>query len=561
MLAGYETGQNLNYDRMSIITFELEDLKDFGISKDNIQEIVDMFGMSLEAMDERTATIDITPNRPDMLDITGFSRAAGFFIRKKVPKEKHYSITNSPAMQVKVTTSVKSRPFIAASIVNNVNLGGNRLKYLINFTEKFCETYGRKRKKIAIGLHNLDMIKGDLTYDAASAETEFVPLGSNSKHTFGDIMREHEKGIKYSKILGKSRLYPYLKDLDGNVLSLIPIINSELTRVTNSTKNLLIEITGTSINAVEEAMNMFACSFIDMGSEVRPCNIVYKNKTKITPNLEYKTLKLRRTKVEKTLGVYLDDNKIINLANRLGHVAAKYGNYTLIYSPPYRLDVFNEQDIIEDIAIAYGYDNIKPVPILGFSTGLPERSNEMEGRICRLMLGIGFSEAMNLYLTNEDLNFRNMLHEENKESTIKVAYAKTESITMLRTSLLPHRMQNLGNSMHESMPQRIFEIGNVFHMGSEKPVENTNIGVVSEHSKANYSEIKSVVIEMLKFAGITGYSIKESEDRMYISGRSASVYIKDEKIGDFGEIHPKVLKNFGIEEPVVAAELSLDMVL
>lgn len=537
--------------------FELDDLKDFGISKDNIEEIVDRFGMSLEAIDEKTATIDITPNRPDMLDITGFSRATGFLIRKKVPKEKHYAITKDPIMQIKATKSVKSRPFIAASVIKNVDLSGNKLKYLINFTEKFCETYGRKRKKIAIGLHNLDVIKGDLTYDSASSDTEFVPLGSELKHSFGNIIKEHEKGIQYSKTLGRPNVYPYLKDSEGNVLSLIPIINSELTRVTNSTKNLLVEITGTSISAVEEAINLLACSFIDMGSDVYPCNIIYENKTRTTPNLVYKALKLRRTKVEKTLGVYLDDNKIINLANKLGHVAAKFGNYALVYSPPYRLDVLNEQDIIEDIAIAYGYDNIEPVPILGFSTGMPETSKETENRICKLMLGMGFGETMNLYLTNEDLNFKNMLHEEKSSNIIKVSYAKTESITMLRTSLLPYLMQNLGSSIHESMPQKIFEIGKVFHMEEGRPIETTNIGIVSEHSRANYSEIKSIAAELLKFMGINDYSIKEYEDKMYISGRSATIYVKSKKIGSFGEIHPDVLGNFKLEEPVVAAEINI----
>lgn len=540
--------------------FELEDLKDYGISRQNIQGIVDRFGMSLESLDEKSATIDITPNRPDMLDLTGFARAAAFLSGSSVPREKHYSIRNGTAMNVNVTSAVKSRPFIAAAVVKGLNLNGNRLKYLINFSEKFCETYGRKRKKIAIGLHNLDVIKGDLVYDASPGETEFRPLGSDSRQKFSGIIKEHEKGLQYSSALGKSKLYPCLKDSSGNVLSLIPIINSELTRVTWTTKNLLVEITGTSLSAVEGAISMFACSFIDMHAEVYPCGIVYQRKAKIrtTPALEYKHLKLRRTKVEKTLGVYLEENKMVTLANKLGHVAAKYGNYTLIYSPPYRLDVFNEQDIVEDIAIAYGYDNIKPVPVLGFSTSLPEESKEIENRLCRMMLGIGFSEAMNLYLTNEELNFRNVLYEEEPESTIKVAYAKTESITMLRTSLLPHLMQNLGNSVHESMPQKLFEIGKVFRISKGNPVENTHIGIVSEHSRANYSEIKAVATEILRFLGCKDYRITELHDKSFIEGRAASIIVGKETIGHFGEVNPKVLNNFRLEEPVVAAEILID---
>ncbi len=542
---------------MAIVTFGLDELARFGIAKKELSDTVEKLGMTLEDIDESTATIDITPNRPDMLDIVGFARASLFLTGKKVPKEKFYSINHEPIMKITVTKAVKKvRPFIAAVVIKNVDLKGQKLKDLINFTEKFCETYGRKRKKIAIGLHNLDVVEGPLTYDA-SKDQKFIPLGSKTAQGFGEIMKGHEKGIEYSGTIGKSRVYPFLKDTK-NVLTLIPIINSELTRVTENTKNLLIDITGTSRNSVENALELISCSFIDSNADIYPCEIVYANKTVVTPRLDYRTIKLKRIKIEKTLGVYVEENKIIGLANKLGHVAAKYGDYILLYVPPYRLDLLNEQDAIEDIAIAYGYDKIEPMPVIGFSNGLAEESKEEANRISGLMLGMGFTEAMNPYLTNERLNYESLSHKSDDDSSIKVAYAKTENITMLRTSLLPWLMQNLGNSSHEKMPQRLFEIGSIFYIDKGKVVENTNIGVVSEHSKTNYSEIKSVVVEFLKFAGCKDYSIKELKDGAFIDGRAAKLFVGGKEAGYFGEINPKVLEGFRLEEPVVAAEISLD---
>lgn len=538
--------------------FELEDLRRLGIEEDELKDLVDRLGMSLESLDDQYATIDITPNRADMLDINGFARAASFLNAKKTPKERFYSIKNGPATRITVTAAVKkTRPFVAAAIVKNVDLKGNRLKYLINFTEKFCETYGRKRKKIAIGLHNLDVVSGQLTYDA-SRSGSFVPLGSEGEQSFADILKSHEKGIEYAKTLGKSNVYPFISDSKG-VLSLIPIINSERTKVTNDTRNLLIELTGTSENSVEEAINLIACSFMDLGADIYPCEIAYKNKTIVTPNLEYKSIRVRRSTIEKTLGVYLEENRIINLANRLGHVAAKYGNYTLVYAPPYRLDVLNEQDIIEDLAIAYGYNNIEPQPVLGFFVGMAEESKDQANRIAKLMLGLGFTEAINPYLTNEDLNFRSLDRKYDENSIISVAYAKTEAITMLRTDLLPWLMHNLGNSSHERMPQKLFEIGSVFRLENGKPVESTNISMVSEHSRVNYSEIKSVVSQLLKFNNME-YTLKELSDSAFIEGRCAKIVIGNETIGYFGEIAPKILDNFRLEEPVVAAELRIDKI-
>jgi phenylalanyl-tRNA synthetase beta chain len=557
-LTGSEKGQISNYSaQMAIVTFELKDLERLGVSKEDITSIVDRLGMSLEELNEKSVTVDITPNRPDMLGIVGFSRAALFLLGKKVPKEKFYSITSEPMAQVTVTKTVKKiRPFIAAAVVKNVDLSGNKLKDLINFTEKFCETYGRKRKKIAIGLYNFDVAKGNFTYDA-SRKGEFAPLGSKEKESFDKILKEHEKGIEYSDILNKRKAYPNLRD-EKNIFSLIPIINSEHSRVTENTKNLFVELTGTSQKVVEEALNLIACTFIDMGADVYPCNIVYPNKTVITPHLDYKEVKIRRSTAEKMLGVYLEDNKVITLANKLGHVAAKYGIHILFYSPPYRLDILNEQDVIEDIAIAYGYDKIEPIPVASVLSGTADESKDKSNGISMLMLGTGFSEAMNTYLTNDHTNFERMARKEEKDSTIRVAYSKTEAITILRTNLLPLLMQNLSNSTNERMPQKLFEIGATFYMDGENIVESTNIAIVSEHSKANYSEIKSIVSQLFKFMDLKNYSLKEIRDPAFIAGRAAKIVSGNEELGYFGEMHPKVLENFKIDEPVVAAEIKLD---
>ena len=456
---------------MAVVTFELKDLKNLGLQKEELEHAVDRLGMSLENMDEKAAYIDITPNRPDMLDIIGFVRAARFLLGKSVPKEKFYSITNEPILDVAVTGAAKIQPFIAAAAIRDIDLNGNNLKNLINFSEKFCDTYGRKRKKMSMGLYDLDMIKGPLVYDAAR-DGEFIPLDSSKKMTFKEILKTHPKGIEHSDLLAKSKAYPYLRDAK-EILALIPIVNSESAKVTQGTKNIFIDITASTSHAAESAMDLFACSFMDMGAKVHPCRIIYRDATVQTPRLEYRTIRIRKSRAENTLGFWLSDNKVVNLVNKLGHVAAKYGKYTLVYVPPYRIDVMNQQDVIEDIAIAYGYDNIAPMPVMGSAIGTPDKLKEYINRASRLMVGLGFSEAMNPYLTNEELNFRKFCHEIEEKETIQVAYAKTESITMLRTTVLPSLLENLSNSVHERMPQKIFEIDKVFHLHKGKPIEQT----------------------------------------------------------------------------------------
>ena len=544
---------------MATITYSMKDLGDFGADADRLTKLVESLGMEVEDIKDGEVTMDITPNRPDLLDIVGFRRALMSFSERSTPKENVYSIGKEPAMRVTVGKAVKSlRPYIAAMVVRNADLSGDKLKYLINFTEKLCDTYGRRRRKLAIGLHNLDVIKGPLVYDAAH-KGEFVPLGDSRKMTFEEVIKNHGKGVEYGDIVTANNpkaLYPFLSD-SKDVLSLIPITNSNLTRVMGSTRNLLVELTGTSINAVVDALGMIACSFIDAGAEVLPCEIVYKNRIMLTPQLSYKEFRIRKFSVDKTIGAMIDDGMMIGLANRMGNTAVKYGNYILIDVPPYRLDVLNEQDVIEDIAIAYGYGKIQPLPVGGFSTGVPEDYQEYFNSTSRLMVGLGFSEAMNTYLTSERLNFDSVARKSNPESVVSVAYAKTEVTTMLRTSILPQLLQNLGQSAHERMPQRLFEIGSAFSVEKGKVKETHLMGIVSEHSKANFAEIKSVVEAIMRHIGGGKYSIEDFDDPAFIKGRCARMSIGNDVVGYFGEIAPQVLENFKLEEPVVAAEMRM----
>lgn len=544
---------------MASIIYKYADFKRLNIDAELLLKELPRLGVDVDDSNEDEITLDISPNRPDLLDFTGFARAVLNFVGRREPKENTYKIDLEPLVDIKATPAVKDvRPFIAGIVAKNVDLTGNNLLYFINFTEKLCDTYGRRRKKFAIGLHNFDVISSPLVYDAAH-EKEFVPLGMNKKMRFEEIIAKHAKGIEYSYTLKDSEegKYPYLADAKNNIMGMIPIINSEFTRVTEQTNNLFVDITGTSKHGVDQACRLLACSFVDMGAKVHPCTVSYAAKKETTPTLEYRDIRVKISTIQRTLGVPIDPDKVIALANKLGHVAAKYGNSLLVRVAPYRVDVLNEQDIIEDIAIAYGYDRIDPLPVLGAFQGIPDEAIEYANRIARTMVGLGFMEAMNTYLTNEKVNFDGMTHKYDAEGTVKVSYSKTENMTMLRTNILHELLQNLSESRSERMPMRLFEIGSVFSVKGGKAVEGRNIAFVSEHSKANFSEIKSFTESALRYMRIDNYTIEDAHDSAFIEGRCAAIKVKGRSVGHFGELHPKVLENFGLEEPTVAAELEL----
>ncbi len=546
---------------MAIVAFDIKDFKKTGLEQPRIEDALLKMGVEIEEKDDNEVKLNITPNRPDLLDFNGICRAVLNFTGMRTPQENFYRIKKSsePVLTIQVSQEMrKIRPYIAGIVVRNVDLSGNVLKYLINFTEKFADTYGRKRKKLAIGVHDLSKIKGNLTYTAVE-EDSFVPLNETKKMKLSEIMESHDKGIAYSSTISKKngQRFPILKDSE-KILAFIPITNSEATKVTEKSTSLFIDITGTSINTINEAAALIACSFIDMGAEIGQVAIDYDGNADLTPTLDYDEMKLQLGSAKKTLGVDISEASVVGLANKMGYVAAQYGKSVLFYIPPYRVDVLNNQDIIEDMAIAYGYDKIVPLPVVGSADGLAQELMEYQNSVAEYMLGLGYTEAINTLLTNEKDEFDNMeFHDYDRKSYISIAEAKTSMLTMIRKYIMPGLLGSLRNSAGETMPQRMFEIGSVFSLKNGAALEAISIGFVSEHSKANFSEIKGSVEALLGFLGMKGYSIVGHDDPSFIEGRSAEIRKGDSVIGVFGELHPKVLENFGLEEPVIAAEIKL----
>lgn len=241
-----------------------------------LRERIPMLGVDVESMDDEKIVLEIFPNRPDMLSVEGFSRALSAFIGIK-PGMKRYNVTENNINENNINENKTSgvelfidpsvcnvRPYISAAVIRNVKLDEDSLKSIMDIQEKLHITHGRGRKKVAIGVHNLDAFEQPLQYKASGPnEVKFRPLNFEKEIYLDEIINLHPKGKEFSHLLKNFGKYPVITDKNGKVLSMPPIINSELTKVTEKTKNLFIEITGTDSKAVNQALNMIVTSIKD----------------------------------------------------------------------------------------------------------------------------------------------------------------------------------------------------------------------------------------------------------------------------------------------------------
>jgi len=524
--------------------------KEIGKLDEKMQNKISMFGTPLEKFDNNEIEIEVFPNRPDLLSYHGFKRAfLGFLGKQKGLKE--YKL-NKPekSYSVVVDNSVKDvRPYTACAIVKGLKFNDDRIKEIIDIQEKLHLTIGRKRKKVAIGIYPLEKIKLPITFKALEPDKiKFTPLETEREMSGLQILQRHPAGREYSHLLAGKPKFPVFIDTDNNILSMPPIINSKLTgKITEETKDVFVECSGFDFAVLNKCLNIIVTNLADMGGEIYQMELKYKDR-KITPNFSSEKIKINLQNTNSLLGTNLNEKQMKELLKRMGY------NYSkgIVEIPSWRVDILHEVDLIEDIAIAYGYENFVPeIPKIE-GIGKENEKEIMKRKIAEILLGLNILEISNYHLTNKEGQFKKMGIQE--ENSIKVENSKTD-YNLLRKDLSHYLLKILAENVDAEYPQRIFEIGKIFN--SEQEDEHLALAI----SPANFTELRQIVEYLSRMLNL---EIKFSEtDRIpnyFIDGRIAEIKLDNKHIGFLGEIHPRVLKNWKIKMPVALFEIDLEEV-
>lgn len=532
------------------------------LSLEELKDRISMLGTDLEKIEGDQIHVEIFPNRPDMLSEQGFARAFSSFIGVKTGLRK-YSVHKSK-YKVIIDDSVKNiRPYTVCAVVKNIILDEEKVREIIQIQEKLHVTYGRNRKKVALGIYPLNKITFPVRYKAElPSKIKFRPLGMDQLMTAEQILSEHKMGQQYGHLLQGLSKYPYFIDANQEILSLPPIINSNLTgRVTTENTELFIECSGFDFLVLSRCLNMIVTALNEMGGEIYSVQLEYSSGLKTTPDLEPQPMPFNLEYVNKRIGLNLSSQEAGELLEKMGfgYSAGK------VLVPAYRTDILHPVDLVEDIAIAYGYENLK-AEIPNFSTaGREDDLEKFLTKIREVMVGLGLLETKNYHLNSaENLNQKMNLNLE----LIPLLNAVGEH-NQLRNSLLPSLIKVLSENQHHEYPQKLVEIGRVFSIDQESKdkeskidtgiKESEHLGIVLSHDKTDFTEIRQV-LEALFYLLQLPVSVKEIDHPSFIPGRVGEVIISGEKIGIIGEFHPAVLEHWQLKVPTVGAELDLEKV-
>jgi len=523
-------------------------------------------GLDLEDInkDEQKIKIEYNPNRPDFSSPEGIARALqGYYeVKLGVPK---YDIKQSQVV-LNVDPSVKQvRPYIVCGIVRNIDLDEEEVATLMNIQEHLHWAVGRDRKKVAIGVHDLDNVKPPYRYTAVKPDSvSFTPLhGDGYPMNLEEILLLHEKGIEYAPILEGKEVYPIIFDDNNEVLSFPPIINGVLTTVTEKTKNLFLDLTGTDLNAVNLALNILSTTLSDMGAEIESVKINYEGeKEVITPNLDSTKWEVKIDYINSYLGLKLNPSEMIKCFEkvRIDAEESKKKGYLDVFIPAFRGDVMHPVDLTEEVAIGYGYFNI-PKTIREGCIGEYHPIQTFSNKIRRIMIGAGYLEVLNFILTSSEKQYNYMKQKYDESALVQIANPVSMEYNTTRTSILPKLMDTIRFNRSEEKPIRVFEVGDVILLAPEEETgakREIHLSAVSYHDDADFTEIRSTLDFIMTALGLYDeFEIKVGSNPSYINGRYGDIYLRGVKVGEIGEINPEVLLNFKLEFPVAGLELNL----
>ena len=527
------------------------------ISDEELGNRISMLGTGFEGMMGDDINVEIFPNRPDLLSTPGLARALSSFLGIRKGFKKY--VVKKGTCKVIIDKSVKGiRPYTACAVVKNLKLTDEKIKEVIQIQEKLHITYGRNRKKAAIGIYPLEHIKPPIYYKALyPEEIKFKPLDLNKDLTGSQILAIHPTGREYGYLLEGKDKYPVFLDSKMQIMSMPPIINSNTVgKITNATRDVFIECSGFDFNYLQICLNMIVCALADLGGEIHSVELAYPEKKYVTPQLDGREMKLEPSYVEKILGIHMQESDIKKCAELMGY---EYKNKKMRI-PGFRADILHPVDLVEDIAIAYGYENftgnISRIPTVASEKPLEVFKNKLR----EIAIGTGLIEVKNFHLTSKDKQTKKM---NTTCEVVELLNAITQEYNVLRYWMTPHLLETLQSNKQYDYPQHIFEIGTVFKHDPQSDTgvrESEVIGIAFCGHDANFTRIKQFLDSLAEALAIN-YTIEDTHHESFIKGRVGRIQISNaattEKIGLLGELHPQVLVNWGLDMPVAVLGINI----
>ena len=540
-----------------------------------------------------TIEIDLTPNRPDCLSIIGTAREIAGIQKTKVKypeirlPESFDDITNFTSVRI---MDPDLCPRYAASLVFDVTVGESPF-----WLQDRLISVGLKPINNIVDITNFVMMETGQPLHAF----DFDRLAENRI-----VVRTAKKSETLTTLDGKERqLDPeMLMICDGEKPVAIGGVMGGLdSEIEDSTTRILLESayfdpvsirkTSKKTGLNTDASHRFERG-VDPGGTITALNRATQLIAEISggklikgvideyPNpIPDRIIHLSVKALNRMLGTSLDAIEIVNYLKSIEFGVEIIDDDKLQVAPPScRVDISRFEDIAEEIARLYGYNNIETsYPLIPADHRQPSRKIDVRDRIKSLMIGLGFAEAINYsFISKLSCDRLELEPDDSRRLMVDILNPLSEDLSVMRTSLIPGLLETMHyNISVQNRNLKLFEIGNVFYNTGQEDSQPDEVEMLSclwtgarvdsvwfsKEIKCDFYDLKGVVEELLMNMGIvnTTFTSMPPESCFYTKpGYSAQIFVENDLIGLVGEIHPKVLNNYDLKQSAFIFELNFD---
>ena len=533
--------------------------------------------------------LEITPNRPDCLSHIGIARELSAYYGKelKYPEtEIKNEIEEKTSDNVKVTIedSNLSRRYVTR-ILKNVTV-----KESPKWLKERIESVGLRSINNIVDVSNfilMEMNHPNHVFDLDKIEGNEIKVKSAVKGDKLVTLDEQERELEDGDIV--------ICD-SKKILALGGVMGGLDSEVTDNTKNILLEVAQFNPQNVRKTSRRLTLSSdssyrfergIDVEDSIKVINRlanliqevaggeILNSYVDVYPvPHENKVAELNFERLDRFVGKVIPREKVIEILRNLEIDVKDNGETLTLTAPSYRGDLELEQDYFEEVIRMYGFDNIENIlPRVDINKNSTLDTTKLTDRVKTICASVGLKEVINYSFIPKDALQKLKFTGVSEDKLIDISNPITEDFVTMRPTLLYSLIKNAKDNMNRNVSNiRFFEVSRTFEKAEELAKEDIKVGIIlaGENDKTlwnpkpvhyDFYDLKGIVEEIFSKLKFQSFSIKRSVQTEFHPGRSADVFVGKEYIGSFGEIHPDVLENFGLnKKTVLVAEFNIELI-
>ena len=538
-----------------------------------------------------------------------------FLGKSKFPDFKRIDPPNPITITVEDPTQ-QIRPFVVGCVLRDITFDESSLQSFIDLQEILHHNICRRRTLVAIGTHDLDTLKPPFRYTAQKPEDiSFIPLKQTQKMNGRQLMEFYDSPTQahirpFLPIIRDSPVYPVIYDSQGTVCSLPPIINGEHSKVTLSTKNVFIESTATDLTKAKIVLNTIVSMFsqyckipfsVEAVQVQYSSSSPYSSATNLYPQLHSEPVIASVAYINRMLGLQLTGKEMAALLPKMmvparvvhlppkqvqGQAVSLIREQEIQKSPTpltheeqnailqrpeeciectvtiTRSDLLHACDIVEDVAVAYGFNSVPQKTPKTNTFGKQQPLNRLTDALRLECAFAGFTEYLTFGLCSVQEAFDFLCKKNDGKTAVVLANPKTIGFQIVRPTLLPGLLRSYGYNQNKSHLQ-LFEVSDVCFLDSTSDTGSRNqrrLCAISVSLTDNLETVHGLLQTVFTKVGVPDkdISLVHSNDPMFLKGRGADVFYKKQNIGYIGVLSPVVIRNFKLKVPVCAVEINVE---